>query len=286
MTLSAFDLIAMLLVLTATFGWINHRFIGLPHTIGMLVMGLRASLLLIAFELALPEDALYEDLTAVVRQIDFQRTVLDGHARLPAVRRRAACRSRAAARAAPGRSALMATVGVADLDLRWSGSASGLLAQLLGCRHPAALGAGLRRADQPDRSGRRAVDAEGGAGAGVARDRHERRDPCSTTASASWCSPCCWRSPSAGGRGTSTSLHVAELFLRGGAAAARCSACVAGYIAYRAMRAIDDYPIEVLISLGAGHRRLCAGGQAASERTDRGGGRRAPDRQSRPARRA
>jgi CPA1 family monovalent cation:H+ antiporter len=32
--LSAFDLIAILLVLTATFGWINHRIIRLPHTIG------------------------------------------------------------------------------------------------------------------------------------------------------------------------------------------------------------------------------------------------------------
>ncbi len=44
--LSAFDLIAILLVLTALFGWINHRFIRLPHTVGLLVMGLGASLFL------------------------------------------------------------------------------------------------------------------------------------------------------------------------------------------------------------------------------------------------
>lgn len=41
--LSAFDLIAVLLVLTAAFGWINHRIVRLPHTIGLLVMGLGAS---------------------------------------------------------------------------------------------------------------------------------------------------------------------------------------------------------------------------------------------------
>ena len=32
--LSAFDLIAILLALTAAFGGINHRFVRLPHTIG------------------------------------------------------------------------------------------------------------------------------------------------------------------------------------------------------------------------------------------------------------
>ncbi len=40
--LSNFDLIAVLLVLTATFAWLNHRFIRLPHSIGLLVMGLIA----------------------------------------------------------------------------------------------------------------------------------------------------------------------------------------------------------------------------------------------------
>jgi CPA1 family monovalent cation:H+ antiporter len=76
--LSAFDLIAILLVLTAAFGWINHRFIRLPHTIGLLVMGLGASLLLIGVELAFPDVLLYEDLAGVIRQIDFQATVLNG----------------------------------------------------------------------------------------------------------------------------------------------------------------------------------------------------------------
>ena len=55
---SAFDLIAILLVLTAAFGWLNHVLIRLPHTIGLLVMGLVASLVLIGIELALPQVTL------------------------------------------------------------------------------------------------------------------------------------------------------------------------------------------------------------------------------------
>jgi monovalent cation:H+ antiporter, CPA1 family len=52
---SAFDLIAMLLVLTSVLAWANHVLIGLPHTIGLLVMGLAASLMLIAVELSVPQ---------------------------------------------------------------------------------------------------------------------------------------------------------------------------------------------------------------------------------------
>ena len=76
--LSAFDLIAVLLVLTAAFGWINHRIVRLPHTIGLLVMGLGASLVLIGVELAFPSVLLYEDLAGIIRQVDFQATVLNG----------------------------------------------------------------------------------------------------------------------------------------------------------------------------------------------------------------
>ena len=65
MILSAFDLTALLLVLTAAFGWINHRLIGLPHTTGLLAMSLVASLVLIGIELAVPDIALYEDLTGL-----------------------------------------------------------------------------------------------------------------------------------------------------------------------------------------------------------------------------
>ena len=41
-------------------------------------MGLGASLVLIEIELAFPNILLYEDLAGIIRQIDFQATVLNG----------------------------------------------------------------------------------------------------------------------------------------------------------------------------------------------------------------
>lgn len=76
--LSLPDLVAMLLGLSALFAWVNHRYVGLPHTIGLLVMGLLASIVLILFELAVPEEELYEALTAAIRQIDFNATLMEG----------------------------------------------------------------------------------------------------------------------------------------------------------------------------------------------------------------
>ena len=76
--MSQFELIAILLVLTATFSWINFRLVLLPHTIGLLVMGLGASLVIIGAEAAVPGLVNYKSLAEVVRQVDFQGTVLDG----------------------------------------------------------------------------------------------------------------------------------------------------------------------------------------------------------------
>ena len=75
---SIFDLAALLLTLSALFGWLNHRFLRLPHTIGLLVMGLAASLALIALDLAFPDQHLYEDLTQVLQQVDFTEVVMNG----------------------------------------------------------------------------------------------------------------------------------------------------------------------------------------------------------------
>ncbi len=76
--LSLADLGALLLTLSAVFAWLNHRYVKLPHTIGLLVIGLLASLVLILFELAVPEEELYEALTSALRQIDFNATLMEG----------------------------------------------------------------------------------------------------------------------------------------------------------------------------------------------------------------
>jgi len=76
--MSLFELGAILLLLTAAFSWINHRLSWLPHTIGLLVMGLGTSLAIIGAEAALPGLVAYEDVAGLVRQVDFQQTVLNG----------------------------------------------------------------------------------------------------------------------------------------------------------------------------------------------------------------
>lgn len=76
--MSQFELVATLLVLTATFSWVNFRLAILPHTIGLLVMGLGASLVVIGAEALMPGLFDYDGLAALLRQVDFQQTILDG----------------------------------------------------------------------------------------------------------------------------------------------------------------------------------------------------------------
>ncbi len=60
MFVTAFEITSILLVLTAAFGWINQRCIKLPHTIGLLVMGLGASLVLVGTNYALTRRAPFQ----------------------------------------------------------------------------------------------------------------------------------------------------------------------------------------------------------------------------------
>jgi CPA1 family monovalent cation:H+ antiporter len=76
--LSQFKLVATLLILTATFSWVNIRLALLPHTIGLLVMGLGASLVIIGAEAVVPWLANHEDLAGLVGQFNFQGPVLEG----------------------------------------------------------------------------------------------------------------------------------------------------------------------------------------------------------------
>lgn len=76
--MSAFDLAATLLTLSALFGWVNHKALGLPHTVGLLVMGLLASLVLVGAELLTPGTGAAGELAEVVRKIDFSAVIMNG----------------------------------------------------------------------------------------------------------------------------------------------------------------------------------------------------------------
>lgn len=69
---------ALLLTLSAALGWVNHKFLPLPHTIGLLSMSVAASLILVAIDALLPNQHLFEPLTKTLLQIDFTSVVMNG----------------------------------------------------------------------------------------------------------------------------------------------------------------------------------------------------------------
>ncbi len=240
--MSLFELGAILLVLTATFGWINHRLAWLPHTVGLLVMGLGASLVIIGAKAALPGLLHYEDLAGLVRQVHFQETVLDGmlafllfagalHVDAPSLRSRAWTIGTMATVGVLLSTAIVGTglwavakgLGIA-MPLPWAL----VFGALISPTDPVAVLATLKEVKVPsDLQTLMTGETLFNDGVGVVLFAVLVQ---------------------AAAGGSIEPLHISEMFLLealGGAALGG----VTGYVAYRAMRAIDDYTIEVLISL-------------------------------------
>ena len=76
--MSIFSIGAILVGLSALFGYINYRFLHLPHTIGLVVIALAASLSIIGFDLIEPSVQIGQRVTGVLRQIDFNETLMHG----------------------------------------------------------------------------------------------------------------------------------------------------------------------------------------------------------------
>ena len=76
--LSLFEIAALLLAISAFFGWVNNVVLRLPHTIGLLVMALVTSLVLLLAERIFPSFGITDTLQAAIGQIDFYSTVMEG----------------------------------------------------------------------------------------------------------------------------------------------------------------------------------------------------------------
>ncbi len=76
--LTIFEIAALLLAISAFFGWVNHVVLKLPHTIGLLVMALLTSIVLLVAEKFFPALSITDTMQSAIGQIDFYATVMEG----------------------------------------------------------------------------------------------------------------------------------------------------------------------------------------------------------------
>lgn len=76
--MNVFEIGAVLIGLSAFFGFINHRFLQLPHTIGLVMIALAASLAIIAIDALSPSSQIATHVTGLLNQIDFHEAVMNG----------------------------------------------------------------------------------------------------------------------------------------------------------------------------------------------------------------
>lgn len=76
--LTLFQVFALLIATTAGFSWLNQRFIRLPDHIALLLMGLGAALVLVLVEWSVPSLWPVATVEAMLRRIDFEAALMDG----------------------------------------------------------------------------------------------------------------------------------------------------------------------------------------------------------------
>ncbi len=76
--MTLFDIIAILLGLSALFGFINYKVFRLPHTIGLVVIALAASGVIVFADFLAPQYGIGVLVTGTLKQIDFYEAVMHG----------------------------------------------------------------------------------------------------------------------------------------------------------------------------------------------------------------
>ncbi|MCX7283843.1 MAG: sodium:proton antiporter [Novosphingobium sp.] len=76
--LTPFNAAAVLIMVAAVLGYVNFRYLRLPSSIGLTVMGALASLLVVALDELLPSSSVSRDLADFIAGIDFHATLMDG----------------------------------------------------------------------------------------------------------------------------------------------------------------------------------------------------------------
>ncbi|MEO1987130.1 MAG: sodium:proton antiporter [Martelella sp.] len=76
--LTPFEVIAILLSATAIFSWFNLRTVTLPNTIALLLLGLLASLSLLVLDRTLPANSISATLENMLQKLNFENLVMHG----------------------------------------------------------------------------------------------------------------------------------------------------------------------------------------------------------------
>ena len=271
--LSLFEIAALLLSLSALFGWLNHAFIKLPHTIGLLLMALIASFVLIAIEALMPSLSITDSLEGVLLQIDFNETLMKGMLGF-LLFAGALHVDFAKLRDAKWVIGAMATIGVV-LSTFIVGGGTWALAQLFGINlpfiwalvfgslisptDPVAVLSILKTVKMPETLETKiAGESLFNDGVGVVVFTIVLAIAIGTTGQGD----VVHTAAAAGGHGSTGFFDIVELFVVdaiGGAALG----LLAGWIGYKMMAKIDEHAIEVLISLA-----LVAGTYALAQRIE------------------
>lgn len=72
------DVLALLIGSSALGGYLNHRFLGLPHTIGLVVVALAASGVILAIDHLNPSLQIAETVGGAIKEVDFQKALMEG----------------------------------------------------------------------------------------------------------------------------------------------------------------------------------------------------------------
>lgn len=78
LALTPFDAAAILIVLAAVLGYVNHRLLRLPPSVGLTIMGAVASLVVVGLDRLLPGSTVGSDVARFIAGIDFHTTLMDG----------------------------------------------------------------------------------------------------------------------------------------------------------------------------------------------------------------
>ncbi|MBE89655.1 MAG: sodium:proton antiporter [Rhodospirillaceae bacterium] len=245
--MSIFDVAAILVGLSALFGYMNYRFLKLPHTIGLVVVAMAASICVVILDKFLPGMQAGQHLSGVLSQIDFHKALMHGflsfllftgalHVDFTAL----ASRKWAIT--------LMATVGV-TLSTVMIGGAVWAMAALIGLNLPflwaLVFGALISPTDPVAVLGLfRTVKVPASLEAKVAGESlfNDGVGVVVFTVVVAI-------AISSSGNGEALSVRdVAQLFAKEAVGGAILG-LIAGYIGYRAMYQIDEYNLEILISL-------------------------------------